>query len=189
LLKNDVSKYLDKTKKSHQLYKKAKRIFAGGTSHNARFFEPYPFFVRKAQGKYLWDVDGNKYTDYWTGHTALILGHSPKIVAEALEEQSENGTLFGTVAEQAVELGEIVRSNVPCAKLIRFCNTGAEATMYAVRLARAFTGRRVVAKAEGGWHGYNTTLLKGVTSPFEVPESAGLIEQGNQFVRTFKFNT
>ena len=79
--------YKNKTHKSKMLYSRATDVFAGGVNHNIRFFEPYPFFITAAKGKYLYDVDGNKYTDYWMGHWALILGHSPKPVVKALSEQ------------------------------------------------------------------------------------------------------
>ena len=88
-----VGRYKSKTAKSKRLFSRSARIFPGGISHNIRYFEPYPFFVNAARGKSLYDVDGNKYTDYWMGHWALILGHSPAPVASALAKQVRNGTL------------------------------------------------------------------------------------------------
>jgi glutamate-1-semialdehyde 2,1-aminomutase len=180
--------YKNKTQKSKMLYYRAMNVFAGGVNHNIRFFEPYPFFTTAAKGKYLYDVDGNKYTDYWMGHWALILGHSPKPVVKALSEQTKNGTLYGTVNKVSVELGELIKKLMPRAERIRFCSTGAEATMYAVRIARAKTGRRVIAKVIGGWHGFNTTLMQTVNHPFEVPEGPGIIEDEGQFVESMPFN-
>src|ERR687886_998984 len=180
--------YKSKTHKSKMLYHRATKVFAGGVNHNIRFFEPYPFFATSAKGKYLFDVDGNKYADYWMGHWALILGHSPKPVVKALFHQAKNGTLYGTANEVSVELAELIKKLMPRAELIRFCSTGAEATMYAVRLARAKTGRRVIAKVIGGWHGFNTTLMQSVNHPFEVPEGPGIIEDDGQFVESIPFN-
>ena len=180
--------YKGKTHKSKILYRRATKVFAGGVNHNIRFFEPYPFFATSAKGKYLFDVDGNKYADYWMGHWALILGHSPKPVVKALSDQVKNGTLYGTTNKVSVELGELIKKLMPGAELIRFCSTGAEATMYAVRLARAKTGRRVIAKVIGGWHGFNTTLMQTVNHPFEDPEGPGIIEDDGQFVESMPFN-
>ena len=180
--------YRYSTQKSRQLYSRAKRVFPGGVSHNIRYFEPYPIFVNGAKGKYLHDADGNKYTDYWMGHWALLLGHSPNAVANVLAKQVRNGTLYGTVNSVSVELAELIQKLMPRAEMMRFSSTGTEATMYAVRLARAKTGRRVIAKAIGGWHGFNTTLLQTVNYPFEAEEGTGLVQDEGQFVESIPFN-
>jgi glutamate-1-semialdehyde 2,1-aminomutase len=101
-INNLKNNYLKNTQHSKLLYRKSLKLFPGGISHNIRFFSPYPFFVKKATGKYLVDVDDNKYTDYWMGHWALILGHSPKNVSLALSKQVKNGTLFGTVNTKSI---------------------------------------------------------------------------------------
>ena len=152
------------------MYLDSSKIMPGGQSHNARFFDPYPFYASRARGKYIWDVDGNRYTDYWMGHTALICGHSPPFVVRALKKQVSNGLLYGTPNRHAHELAKLVNETVPCAESVRFCSTGAEATMYAVRLARGYTKRKTIVKIAGGWHGYNSTLAVGVTQPYSVPE-------------------
>ncbi|HET7391681.1 MAG TPA: aspartate aminotransferase family protein [Nitrososphaeraceae archaeon] len=180
--------YENKTRKSKRWYSRSARIFAGGVNHNIRFFEPYPFVTSAAKGRYLFDVDGNRYTDYWMGHWALILGHSPKPVVKALSEQIKNGILFGTVNDVSIELGELIQKLMPRAENIRFSNTGAEATMYAVRLARAKTGKRVIAKVIGGWHGFNTTLMQTVNYPFEAQEGPGLVDDESQFIESIPFN-
>jgi glutamate-1-semialdehyde 2,1-aminomutase len=180
--------YEARTKGSRILYQRARRVFAGGINHNARFYEPYPIFVSKAKGQHIWDEDGNRYTDYWLGHMALILGHSPRVVVEALRSQIGKGTHFGMGSRFSVELGEEIQKSVPCAEEMRFCNTGAEATMYLVRLARAYTGRKTVVKMAGGWHGYNTELNKGVHTPFDRSESAGILEEEQAYVKSVKFN-
>lgn len=183
-----LKNYKGRTEKSKRLYSRAAKVFPGGISHNIRYFEPYPFFVNSAKGKQLHDVDGNRYVDYWMGHWALILGHSPKPVADVLADQVRNGTLYGTVNDASVELAETIQKLMPRAEMMRFSTTGSEATMYAVRLARAKTGRRVIAKAIGGWHGFNTTLMQTVNYPFESEEGPGLVQDEGQYVESIPFN-
>ena len=183
-----LKKYSKRTRKSCQLYKKSMSYFPGGISHNIRYFDPYPFFTKLAKGKFLHDVDGNTYTDYWMGHWALLIGHSHPVVASAVRNQANHGTLFGTVNKLSVDLAYAIKEAMPRAELIRYSSTGSEATMYAVRLARARTGRRVVAKIVGGWHGYNTNLLQSVNYPFELDEGSGLIQDEEQFVESIPFN-
>jgi glutamate-1-semialdehyde 2,1-aminomutase len=180
--------YARRTARSKKLYARARKIFAGGVNHNARFYEPYPIFVKRAKGQHIWDEDGNKYVDYWMGHMALILGHSPAVVVHALRTQLENGTHYGMGSRLSLELGEEVHRSVPCAEMLRFCNTGAEATMYLVRLARAYTGRKTVIKMAGGWHGYNTDLNMGVHRPFDRPEGEGILVDELAHVKTVRFN-
>jgi len=180
--------YEARTRNSKNLFKRAKKVFAGGVNHNARFYDPYPIFVSKAKAQHIWDEDGNRYTDYWLGHMAHLLGHSPKIVVDALREQAPRGTHYGMGSRLSVEFGEEIQKTVPCAEAMRLCNTGAEATMYLVRLARAFTGRRTIIKMAGGWHGFNTELNKGVHRPFDRAESAGILEEEQAHVRSVRFN-
>ena len=146
-------------------------------SHNIRFFEPYPFVTKSAKGKYLIDVDGNKYTDYWMGHWSLILGHAAPQVADKVKKQIQNCWMYGTVNENTVEFSEVIQKAVPVAEKIRYVSTGTEATMYATRIARAVTGKKIIAKIDGGWHGYTTDLLKAVNYPFDQTESAGLTDE------------
>jgi len=184
-----IPAYRGKTPRSGRIYERAKRVFAGGVSHNARFYDPYPIFVSKARGQHVWDEDGNRYTDYWMGHMALILGHSPAVVVRALEEQVKDGTHFGLGSLRSIELAEEIQRTVPCAELMRFCNTGAEATMYLVRLARAYSRKKVIVKMAGGWHGYNTELNKGVRRPFDRSESEGILPEEQAYVRLVTFNS
>ena len=183
-----LRRYQSKTAKSRRLFSRSQKLFPGGISHNIRYFEPYPFFAAGAKGKRLYDADGNSYTDYWMGHWALILGHSPAPVASALARQAKNGTLYGVANDASVELAETIQRIMPAAESMRFCTTGSEATMYAVRLARAKTGRRVIAKAIGGWHGFNTTLMQTVNYPFEAEEGPGLVQDEGQHVESIPFN-
>ncbi|MFQ5986294.1 MAG: aspartate aminotransferase family protein [Thermoplasmata archaeon] len=173
---------------SQKFFEEASAVTPGGVSHNLRFFPPYPLFVESASGNRLRDVDGNEYVDYWMGHFALLLGHNPPPVVEALKDQLEHGLQWGIANPLEVRLAERVQRHVPCAEAVRFCNTGAEATMYAVRTARGYTGRTKVLKATGGWHGYSTDLLGAIHPPFEAPESLGLPAPFEARVGTFPFN-
>ena len=182
------SGYDERTERSRGMFDRAKKVFAGGVNHNARFYEPYPIFVSRAKGTHIWDLNDNRYTDYWMGHLALILGHSPSVVVGPLRRQALKGTHYGTSSQLSVELGEEIQRSVPCSEMIRFCNTGAEATMYLVRLARGYTGRKTVIKMAGGWHGYNTELNKGVHTPFNKSEGAGILDEEQAHIRMVRFN-
>lgn len=181
-------KYASKTKKSKALHERAKKVLPAGVSYGIRYFEPYPFYTAKAQGSKLYDVDGNEYVDFWLGHTALILGHSPPAVMKAVKKQLEKGTHYGTAHELEIELAEQVVKMVPNAEMVRFTNSGTEANMYAVRLSRAYTGKNKIAKFEGGWHGGYDALHMGVKHPFDIPESAGLTKGALQDTILLPFN-
>ena len=174
---NYLSQYKKKTKKSAKLFEKSKKLHVNGVSHNIRFYEPYPFVVKKSSGKNLIDVDDNKYTDYWMGHWSLILGHGPKKVKESLKKQIEKSWMYGTVNEQTIKLSELISKAIPIAEKIRYVTSGTEATMYAVRLARSVTGKKIIAKIDGGWHGYTSDLLKSVNWPFSESESSGVVNE------------
>ena len=186
MLKNNLNSYKRKTKKSADLFKKSKKFHVNGVHHNIRFFEPYPFVTKSSNGKFLIDVDSNKYVDYWMGHWSLILGHSPKNVKTNVKSQLKNGWMHGTVNKNSIELSEKISKAVPVAEKIRYASTGTEATMYAVRLARTATKRKTIAKIDGGWHGYTTDLLKTVNWPFNKSESNGLVDE--KYIKSLPFN-
>jgi len=176
-LKSDFSNYKNKTKRSAKLFDRSKKYHVDGVSHNIRFFEPYPFVTKSGNGKFLTDVDSNKYVDYWMGHWSLILGHSPGTVKKELQKQLGSSWMHGTVNEQTIRLSEILEKTIPVAEKIRYVVTGTEATMYAVRIARSITGRKTIVKIDGGWHGYTSDLLKTVNWPFSESESSGLVDE------------
>jgi glutamate-1-semialdehyde 2,1-aminomutase len=169
--------YKKKTPQSAKLFAKSAKLHVNGVSHNIRFYEPYPFVVKSSTGKNLVDVDSNKYTDYWMGHWSLILGHGQKNVKDALKKQIEKSWMYGTVNKQTVLLSELISKAVPAAEKIRYVTSGTEATMYAVRLARSVTGKKIIAKIDGGWHGYTSDLLKSVNWPFTESESSGVVNE------------
>ena len=177
VLYNYQKEYKEKTKRSAELFARSLKLHVNGVSHNIRYYDPYPFVVRSSLGKNLIDVDGNKYTDYWMGHWSLILGHGPKKVKESLKKQIEKSWMYGTVNEQTIKLSELISKAVPVAEKIRYVTSGTEATMYAVRLARSVTKKKIIAKIDGGWHGYTSDLLKSVNWPFSESESSGIINE------------
>ncbi|MEX0862338.1 aspartate aminotransferase family protein [Nitrosopumilus sp.] len=172
-----IKKYKEKTRKSSSLFAKSLKLHVNGVSHNIRYYAPYPFVVKSSSGKNLVDVDDNNYTDYWMGHWSLILGHAPSKVKDSLRKQIEKGWMYGTVNEQTILLSELIAKAVPVAEKIRYVTSGTEATMYAVRLARSVTGKKIIAKIDGGWHGYTSDLLKSVNWPFTESESSGVVNE------------
>lgn len=188
VLSSMFDSYISKTRKSKELYERAKSVLPAGVSYAIRHFEPYPFYTARAKGSKLFDVDGNEYVDFWLGHTALILGHSPPIVVEAVKKQLENGTHYGTSHELEIKLAEQIVKIVASAEMVRFTNSGTEANMYATRLTRAYTGRTKIAKFEGGWHGGYDALHTSVKYPFNIPESAGLTTGALQDTIVLPFN-
>lgn len=178
-MSNALAIYKKKTKKSRLLFAESKKFHVNGVSHNIRFFEPYPFVTKAAKAKFLFDIDGNKYVDYWMGHWSLILGHAAAPISNQVRMQLPSCWMHGTVNENTISFSDIIRKAVPVAEKIRYVSSGTEATMYAVRVARAFTGKKTIAKIDGGWHGYTSDLLKTVNWPFDESESAGLVGETN----------
>lgn len=176
-LEDIIKLYKKKTRNSDKLFERSKKIHINGVSHNIRFFEPYPFVTKSAKGKFLQDVDSNKYVDYWMGHWSLILGHAPEPVKKSVQKQLNSGWMYGTVNKMTLDLSETIQKAVPVCEKIRYVTSGTEATMYAVRLARSVTGKKTIAKIDGGWHGYTSDLLKTVNWPFDVSESKGLVDE------------
>jgi glutamate-1-semialdehyde 2,1-aminomutase len=120
--------------------------------------------MKRGKGSRIWDLDGNEYTDYKLALGPLILGHCPPRIMEAVERQLQNGTMLGTLTEGEVELAEKIQRLVPCAEMVKFATTGAEATLYAIRLARAYTGRDKILKFEGHYHGSHDYVLTNTSS-------------------------
>lgn len=141
--------------------------------------KPHPFYVERAEGAYIYTVDGERLVDYVLAYGPLILGHRHPKILEAVEEQLEKGWLYGTPTESEILLAEALLKHYPSADMVRFVNSGTEATMLAVRLARAHTGRDLIVKFEGCYHGAHDYLLVGAgsaASHFGVPRSEGIPE-------------
>ena len=187
-MKHFLDAYRQKTPFSENLFKRAKGVMPGGISHNVHYFPPYPIFVKKAEGSRIWDVDGNEYIDLWMGHFTHILGHHSEVVIDAIERQLKEGIHWGILFEKQVEWAELVQELIPCAEMVRFCCSGTEATMYAVRVARGFTGKKTILKIAGGWHGANSDLSLGIKMPYEKEESLGLLPELKQYAKVIPFN-
>jgi len=177
LIRSHVSADTMNLNSSRSLYERAKRLMPGGVSSPVRAIRPYPFYVKRAEGPYLWDEDGNSFIDYCLAYGPMILGHRNPEVMRKVEEQIERGWLYGTPTALEVELAERIISHYPSIEMIRFVSTGTEATMAALRIARGFTGKDKIVKIEGGFHGAHDSVLvkagSGATT-IGVPDSKGV---------------
>jgi glutamate-1-semialdehyde 2,1-aminomutase len=169
--------YTDALPASRALFERARRLFPDAVTHDNRRMQPFPLYVDRADGALKWDVDGRRYVDYWMGHGALLLGHNPPEVRDAVREQALKGTHYGACHPKEVEWGEWVRRLVPSAERVRFTASGTEATHMAVRLARAFTRKRHVVKFAGHFHGWHEGLEIGVRPPYEAEPEAGQLPE------------
>jgi glutamate-1-semialdehyde 2,1-aminomutase len=177
--------------RSKDLYERAKRVIPGGVNSPVRAFDPYPFFVERAKGSKLYDVDGQAYIDYCMAYGALILGHAHEIVLSAVRAQLDRGTLYGAPTEVEVELAELIQRLYPSMEMLRFVNSGTEATMHAVRVARGFTGRKKLLKFEGCFHGsHDSVLVKAGSGAawLGVPSSLGVPEETAKNTIVLPFN-
>ena len=151
-----------KYSKSEDLFRRAQAVIPGGVNSPVRAFRGVggnPIFIARGEGSHIFDVDGNEYIDYVGSWGPLLLGHRHPAVIRALEEALEIGTSFGAPTEREVELAEEIRDAVPSIEMVRLVNSGTEATMSAIRLARGFTGRDLTVKFEGCYHGHVDSLL------------------------------
>ncbi len=145
--------------RSQQLYRRAREVIPGGVNSPVRSYSPYPLFIASAKGSKFKTVDSQEYLDYCMAYGALIDGHARAEVIEAVEEALEKGSIYGQPTEMEVELVELIASIMPSMKMVRLVNSGTEATMHAIRLARAFTEKKKVLKFEGGFHGSHDSVL------------------------------
>ncbi|MEM1159133.1 MAG: glutamate-1-semialdehyde 2,1-aminomutase [Verrucomicrobiota bacterium] len=179
---------------SEMYFKRALRVLPGGVNSPVRAFRAVggiPFFADKASGAYLWDVDGNRYVDYVCTWGPAILGHAPDQVINAVKAAAGKGTSFGVPGPLEVELGEKIVAWVPSVEKVRMCNSGTEATMSAIRLARGYTGRDKIIKFEGCYHGHVDSLLVKAGSgalTLGQPDSAGVPAGLARETITLKFN-
>mgnify|MGYP000190136531 CR=1 FL=1 len=161
--------------KSKKLYERAVSLMPSGVSSPVRAVKPYPFYTVRAKGSKIYDVDGNEFIDYCMAYGPLILGHCNERVKEAVKDQLENGWIYGTPVELEIEYAELLTKLYPSIEMVRFMNTGCEATMTAIRLARGFTGKDKIVKVEGSFHGaHDAVLVKAGSGAFGTPSSAGV---------------
>ncbi len=161
--------YRARHQRSQELYERARQHFPSGVTHDARWMEPFPIAVERAAGAYKWDVDGNRLIDYWQGHGALLLGHTYGPVVEAIQRQAARGTHYGANHLLEVEWAEEVKRCFPHVAQLRFTSSGTEATMLALRLARAHTGKPRVVRLAGHFHGWHDLLAAGAEGSPALP--------------------
>src|SRR5712671_5330553 len=180
--------------KSDQLFAEALKYIPGGVNSPVRAFRAVggqPFFVNRAKGARIWDVDGNEYVDYVGTWGPAILGHAHPRIVKAVQEAAENGTSFGIPNPFEVTMAKLICSWVPSVEKVRMCNSGTEATMSAIRLARGFTKRDKIIKFDGCYHGHADSLLVKAGSgalTFGHPDSAGVPEAFTQHTIVLPFN-
>src|SRR5579863_10589301 len=183
-----------KLDESRKLQQRAEQLIPGGVNSPVRAFrsvgsEP-PFLVR-GEGAQVWDADGNRYIDYVGSWGPLILGHADPEVIEAVVQAARNGTSFGASTPTEAELAALVIEAFPAIEKVRFVSSGTEATMSAIRLARAATGRKMILKFEGCYHGHSDALLVkagSAVATLGIPGSAGVPEEFTQFTLALPFN-
>ncbi|MBW7883733.1 MAG: glutamate-1-semialdehyde 2,1-aminomutase [Caldilineaceae bacterium] len=180
--------------RSKALFAEAQRLLPGGVNSPVRAFRAVggqPLFIERGEGPYLYDVDGNRYIDYVLSWGPLILGHAHPEVVQALARAAAQGTSYGAPCAKEVELARLVTEFMPNIEMVRFVNSGTEATMSALRLARAFTGRNKIVKFEGNYHGHADMLLvqagSGVAT-LGLPDSPGVPAQTVADTLTARFN-
>jgi glutamate-1-semialdehyde 2,1-aminomutase len=183
-----------KLDQSRKLQKRAEKMIPGGVNSPVRAFRAVggdPAFVVRGQGSHIWDADQNEYIDYIGSWGPLILGHAAPVVLEAIGAAMRNGTSFGASTPAEADLAELVLSAFPHMQKVRFVSSGTEATMSAIRLARAYTKRKYIVKFEGCYHGHADALLvkagSGVAT-LGIPGSAGVPEEFTQFTLALPYN-
>jgi len=171
------------------LYKKARNRLVGGVNSPIRAsVRPHPFFTQKAKGAYLWDVEGKRYCDYCLAYGPLLLGHCNPSVVNALKDQVGRGTTYGTPAELEVEYAEMFCDLAPNVEMIRTVNSGTEATMAALRLAKAVTERKEIATLEGGYHGSHDSVLAKKDGKNVTSSSKGVSDEQVCHTRMVRYN-
>jgi glutamate-1-semialdehyde 2,1-aminomutase len=183
-----------KTEQSRKLQRRAEQLIPGGVNSPVRAFRAVgcdPLYIVRGQGSHVWDADGNEYVDYIGSWGPLILGHAAPAVIEAVISAARNGTSFGASTPAEADLAELVISAFPHMQKVRFVSSGTEATMSAIRLARAYTKRKYIVKFEGCYHGHADALLvkagSGVAT-LGIPGSAGVPEEFTQFTLALPYN-
>ena len=175
--------------RSEELFNESKKYLPGGVDSPVRAYKPYPFFAEWAKGSKIVDVDGKSYIDYCLAYGPMVLGHAnPDVMAEVIT-QIKKGSAYGVPTENEIKLAKLVIKKVPCAEMVRFVNSGTEATMSAIRLARAATGRNKILKFEGAYHGaHDYVLVKSGSGAAGLPDSPGVPEDTTKNTILVPFN-
>jgi len=176
---------------SQKLYAKAKGCTPYGVSSPVRSFAPFPVFMKDGRGDVITDVDGNDYIDFCMAYGPLIFGHAPERVSKIVKQQIDKGTVYGTPSELELDLLKKICARLPCATSVRLTNSGTEATMHALRLARGHTGKNGIVKINGGFHGAHDALLaKASADKFAscIPNSKGVPEDAVRNTYSVEYN-
>ncbi|MCZ0756567.1 glutamate-1-semialdehyde 2,1-aminomutase [Anoxybacillus sp. J5B_2022] len=181
--------------KSEQLYKEALEHIVGGVNSPSRSYKAVgggaPIVMERAQGAYFWDVDGNKYIDYLAAYGPIITGHAHPHITKAIQRAAENGVLYGTPTPYEITFAKMLKEAIPSLEKVRFVNSGTEAVMTTIRVARAYTGRDKIIKFAGCYHGHSDLVLVAAgsgPSTLGTPDSAGVPKSIAQEVITVPFN-
>ncbi len=153
LYQQTTERYVKRTLASQQKYEKAAQYMTGGETRTVVFFQPYPLTIEKGSGAYLYDLDANRYVDFLNNYTSMIHGHAHPRLLKAAHEAMDQGTCYGAAIPEQIELAQLLCERFPSLQRVRFCNSGTEAVLFAIRAARAFTGKSAIIKMEGGFHG------------------------------------
>lgn len=183
-----VADYTRTYAQSQHLHEAARDVLPGGVTHMARAFDPFPLYIDRCAGAHKWDVDGHRYIDYWMGHGAMLLGHAHPAVVEAVQAQVSRGTHAGGNTRLEMDWARLIMDLVPSAAGVKFTSSGTEATLLALRVARAYTGKSKIIKFEGHFHGWHDYVMCGVVPPYDTPMSAGIPPEVQQSVILVPFN-
>lgn len=193
----EMTKLLARTGASARLYERAVKTLPYGVVSSFQKMQPYPVYLSRGKGSQVWDQDGEQYLDFHGGFGAMVVGHAHPRIVEAIHEAASRGTHFAVTTEEGVAYGEEIcrRFNL---EMMRFANSGTEATMDAIRVARAATGRDVVCKIEGSYHGHhdavmfsvvpNADVMGGRERPARAPVSKGLVKDASKYIEVVPFN-
>lgn len=180
---------------SQKLYEQATEVIVGGVNSPSRSFKAVgggaPVVMERAQGAYFWDVDGNQYIDYLAAYGPIITGHAHPHITQAITEAAQNGTLYGTPTPWEIDFARMIREAIPSMERIRFNNSGTEAVMTCIRVARAYTGKTKIMKFAGCYHGHSDLVLVAAgsgPSTLGIPDSAGIPQSIANEVITVPFN-
>jgi glutamate-1-semialdehyde 2,1-aminomutase len=195
-----VEEYQRRTPKGRAAYERAAKVIPGGVGSAIQFKPPYPLYLGDSKGSHVWDLDGNEYIDYSLCYAAMVAGHANPHIVEAIKKQADHGTLYGLPTTLAGDLAEeIIRRYAGVIDMVRFTQSGVEATQTAIRLARAATGRKTIVKIEGQYHGGTDHLLISTGGaprdawgnddhPNSTADSAGLLPASTQYTVVVQFN-
>lgn len=193
----EMARLVENTPASKALFERATKSMPGGVASSFQLGDPYPIYLDRGQGSHVWDVDGHDYIDFHNGFGSIAVGHANPIVAEAVSNAARNGMHFAVTVETTVALAEELCRRFNCDQ-VRFTNSGTESNMTAIRVARAFTGRDVICKIEGSYHGHVDQLMYSCTpgaesmggrdTPLAAPKSKGMPKELDQWIRIVPFN-